>query len=195
MSAPTATTKTLVGAGAVAALRSYITPHVSGSELTTDGRLILRMAPESRHNSSIAAAIEFLFGIDRDPQRNMGILIPGKVTATGRPGWNEPDVMFDPIWLDDRQGMATSATVVVEVVSDSSAKRDQKEKVDEYGCVDGLREYWIVDGRGGLEPRKASVEIVRYVDGVVESTGAYSTDLGRKVHIVFNGERWRIVDA
>ncbi|MEP0916799.1 Uma2 family endonuclease [Leptolyngbya sp. DQ-M1] len=89
-----------------------------------------------------------------------------------------PDVAIVPIEaveesIDRPAILTTAAILIVEVVSDSTALQDYREKVTEYQNK-GIREYWIVDPDpfGAAKyigsPKRPTVSVYSLVDGVYQ---------------------------
>ncbi|MGG6264753.1 Uma2 family endonuclease [Leptolyngbya sp. AN03gr2] len=89
-----------------------------------------------------------------------------------------PDVAIVPVevtevYLDRPAILTTAAILIVEVVSDSTALQDYREKVEEYQNK-GIREYWIADPDpfGAAKyigsPKRPTVSVYSLVDGVYQ---------------------------
>lgn len=89
-----------------------------------------------------------------------------------------PDVSIVPLdaiehCLDQTAVLTIAALLVVEVVSDSTALQDYREKVTEYQNK-GIREYWIADPDpfGAAKyigsPKRPTVSVYSLVDGVYQ---------------------------
>ena len=98
--------------------------------------------------------------------------------ATGGSG-REPDLLFVARQHLDRvqdSHLAGPPDLVVEIVSRDSARRDRREKFDEYQA-DGIPEYWLIDPRPGHETAELfALQSGRYrrvpasSDGILRST-------------------------
>jgi Uma2 family endonuclease len=84
----------------------------------------------------------------------------------------QPDicVICDPSKLDDA-GCLGAPDLIVEVLSESTAKKDYNEKFNLYE-ENGVKEYWIAD------PANKSIEIFSLIDGKYESLGLFSEKEG-----------------
>ena len=89
-----------------------------------------------------------------------------------------PDVSIVPfaaisVCLDQTAVLTVAAIFVVEVVSDSTALQDYREKVTEYQNK-GIREYWVVDADpfGAAKyigsPKRPTVSVYSLVEGVYQ---------------------------
>ncbi len=80
----------------------------------------------------------------------------------------QPDicVICDKSKLDDA-GCLGAPDLIVEVLSDSTAKKDYNEKFNLYE-ENGVKEYWIAD------PANKSIEIFSLINDTYESLGIYS---------------------
>jgi Uma2 family endonuclease len=74
-----------------------------------------------------------------------------------------PDALIvcgEPKFLDERRDVLVNPTLIVEVLSDSTARFDRGDKFDAYATIDCLREYVLVASD------RASVEVFsRQLDG------------------------------
>ena len=76
---------------------------------------------------------------------------PYAMRATTRGPVREPDLLFLAVENAVRRTekyLQGPADLVIEIVSDDSVRRDRDEKYHEYAAA-GVREYWIIDPRGG----------------------------------------------
>jgi Uma2 family endonuclease len=89
-----------------------------------------------------------------------------------------PDILIVPLeaisaCLDQTAVLTVAATVVVEIVSDSTALQDYREKVQEYQDR-GIQEYWVVDADpfGAAKyigsPKRPTVSVYFLTDGAYE---------------------------
>lgn len=77
--------------------------------------------------------------------------------------------------LDEYVELAGSPDIVVEIVSDSSVRKDRALLRDGYGRA-GVREYWLVDARG----QDLEFEILHNQAGVLRSqTGRFGPQVSR----------------
>lgn len=106
------------------------------------------------------------------------IVVQGSGQQTAEDTSRLPDVSivpFDAISnsLDQTAVLTIAALLVVEVVSDSTALQDYREKVTEYQTK-GIQEYWIVDPDpfGAAKyigsPKRPTVSVYSLVDGVYQ---------------------------
>jgi Uma2 family endonuclease len=89
-----------------------------------------------------------------------------------------PDVAIVPsefvdAMLDQSAVLKTASFLVVEIVSDSTATADYRDKVNEYATI-GIREYWVVDPDpfGAAKyigsPKLPTVSVYQLLDGTYE---------------------------
>lgn len=118
-----------------------------------DGEVIVFMPPSIRHQEIIG----FLYGL---LSLYIQVFDLGKVlfapcemrAIPGGPA-REPDLLYvarERLDRVDAQRVTGPADLVIEVVSDTSLARDRAVKFYEYQEA-GVREYWIIDPRFGLE--------------------------------------------
>lgn len=106
------------------------------------------------------------------------IVVQGAGQQTTDDTSRSPDVSIVPFdvisnSLDQTAVLSIAALLVVEVVSDSTALQDYREKVTEYQTK-GIREYWIADPDpfGAAKyigsPKRPTVSVYSLVDGVYQ---------------------------
>ncbi|GAP93901.1 Uma2 family endonuclease [Leptolyngbya sp. NIES-2104] len=106
------------------------------------------------------------------------IVVQGSGQQTAEDTSRLPDISIVPFdvisnSLDQTAVLTIAALLVVEVISDSTALQDYREKVTEYQTK-GIREYWIADPDpfGAAKyigsPKRPTVSIYSLVDGVYE---------------------------
>lgn len=86
-----------------------------------------------------------------------------------------PDVIAycqDPIFTGDKPDTLTNPSLLVEVISSSTADRDRSDKLAAYLEIESLREYWIVEQDRALVyqyVREGGVWTIRFVRGLEAS--------------------------
>jgi Uma2 family endonuclease len=168
------------------------------------GEVLVEMSPESleRHNKVKAAISAALIGFVA--QHQLGeVYVDGALVTNERAGLScEPDctfiawatfdagrVRFQPRVTHgsadqaDHIEIVGSPDLVVEIVSDSSVKKDTRLLRDAYARA-GVREYWLVDARG------ADVRFEILTEGGGSLTG--STDPGAPQESRVLGGRWQL---
>jgi Uma2 family endonuclease len=118
-----------------------------------DGKAIVFMPPSVRHQEIVVflAALLTLFVRRFGLGQVLTALTEMKLGPEGSA--REPDLLFVAAEHRARiteQRIAGPADLVIEIVLPESAARDRSDKFDEYQQA-GVREYWIVDPRPGLE--------------------------------------------
>lgn len=126
----------------------------------------------------IAKFIERVFDAEIARLQHPWIVVQGAGQQTTDDSSRLPDVSivpFDAIsdCLDQTAVLTVPAVLVVEVVSDSTALQDYREKVTEYQNK-GIREYWVVDSDpfGAAKyigsPKRPIVSVYSLVEGVYQ---------------------------
>lgn len=168
------------------------------------GEVLVEMSPESleRHNKVKAAISAALIGFVAEHQVGE-VYVDGALVTNERAGLScEPDctfiswttfdagrVRFEPRVTQGPAGQADhieivgSPDLVVEIVSDSSVKKDTRLLLAAYARA-GVREYWLVDARG------ADVRFEILTEGGGTLTG--STDPGAPQESRVLGGRWQL---
>jgi len=106
--------------------------------------------PGVRHHTSVRRLNKLITAYDLvHPEviASVGGGAEAKIEMWGRETERHPDIsiyLSDPPEGDDQPWDRWVPDIVVEVVSESSAKRDYGEKVADYLAA-GVREYWIID--------------------------------------------------
>ncbi|HXF64987.1 MAG TPA: Uma2 family endonuclease [Caldilineaceae bacterium] len=118
-----------------------------------NGVAIVFMPPTTRHQR-IVWFLSVLVGLFVK-RRRLGefFMAPLEMKLAAQGSSREPDLLFVSNEHLDRvteKRIEGPADLVVEVISPESAGRDRAEKFDEYQQA-GVREYWIIDPRPGLE--------------------------------------------
>lgn len=136
------------------------------------------MTPPTWLHFLIAKFLERSFDDEVARLQEPWIVVQGAGQQTTDDTSRLPDVSivpFDAISnsLDQTAVLTIAALLVVEVVSDSTALQDYREKVTEYQTK-GIREYWIVDPDpfGAAKyigsPKRPTVSVYSLVDGVYQ---------------------------
>ncbi|OAI40127.1 hypothetical protein AYO38_06360 [bacterium SCGC AG-212-C10] len=115
-----------------------------------DGKVYHYMVASRSHQEIVHFLSSFLGLFGRIT--GTGRVLNGPYAMRTRPGrsWREPDIMF--MAADEYKESATEhgfhggATLVIEVVSPGSPRRDLVDKLKEYAEA-GVREYWVIDPR------------------------------------------------
>ena len=141
---------------------------------------LIPMSPPTWLHLRIARYLEGAFNreIDRLGLNWEAFQEPGQQTEESSA--RRPDVAivssdFVDAELDQSAVLVTAAFLVVEVVSESTATADYREKVAEYQAI-GIPEYWIVDPDpfGAAKyigsPKRPTVSIYRLVNGSYQIT-------------------------
>jgi Uma2 family endonuclease len=118
-----------------------------------DGEVIVQMPPKEPHQRVVAFLVQ-LMGLFIQ-LFHLGRLLPAPFEMRAIPDGpaREPDLIFIAREHLDRlspERLSGPADLVVEVISDDSVARDRADKFYEYQAA-GVREYWILDSRPGLE--------------------------------------------
>jgi Uma2 family endonuclease len=127
------------------------------------GEVLVEMTPESihKHNQVKAALTEALRAFVRE--RDLGVVYPDRLLVTNEEAGLscEPDLTF-VCWASFQAGrvrliervdggddieLAGSPDLVVEIVSDSSVRKDTRLLPATYFSA-GILEYWLIDARG-----------------------------------------------
>jgi len=128
-----------------------------------DGEVIIAMPPRGRHQD-IAFFLAMLLRIYVD-LTTQGVVRPApfEVFLPSRPASREPDIIVvlgDNLQHLTEERFTGAPDLVVEVISEDSARRDRVEKFLEYER-EGVKEYWLVDSRSG----HAGVEVFALEQG------------------------------
>ena len=106
------------------------------------------------------------------------IVLQGAGQQTDDDSSRLPDVLIVPFeaisdCLDQTAVLTVAAILVIEIVSDSTALQDYREKVKEYQDK-GVQEYWVVDADpfGAAKyigsPKRPTVSVYSWVDGAYQ---------------------------
>ena len=183
--------------------RAWVTSDAYPDGIRTtfiQGEVLVEMSPESleRHNKVKAAISVALIGFVAEHQLGE-VYVDGALVTNERAGLScEPDCTFIS-WAAFEEGrvrlpprahdhadhieIVGSPDLVVEIVSDSSVKKDTRLLRDAYARA-GVREYWLVDARGA----DVRFEILKESGGTL--TG--STDPGAPQESRVLGGRWQL---
>ncbi len=121
-----------------------------------DGEVTVFMPPSELHQDVVGFLYVLLAWYARRFDLGKVLLAPFEMKILGGRVSREPDLLFV---AREHAGRRTGrriegpADLVIEVVSDDSARRDRREKFRDYQAA-GVLEYWIVDPRPG--ERRAS---------------------------------------
>jgi Uma2 family endonuclease len=116
-----------------------------------EGEATIFMPPTERHQRLHAFMLGILLMFVRATRRGIVLSEPFAMQLRGGRSYREPDlvvILNEHMDRLDGQRLNGPADLVVEIVSRESAARDQREKFAEYE-LEGVPEYWIVDGRDG----------------------------------------------
>jgi Uma2 family endonuclease len=136
------------------------------------------MTPPAWLHFLIAKFLERVFDDEIARLQHPWMAIQGAGQQTTNDDSRLPDVSivpFDAIseCLDQTAVLTVAAILVAEIVSDSTALQDYREKVAEYQAK-GIREYWVVDPDpfGAAKyigsPKRPTVSVYSLVDGVYQ---------------------------
>lgn len=118
-----------------------------------NGKAIVFMPPTPRHQA-IVVFLAALLSMFVELNRLGKILVaPVEMKLSPEGSAREPDLLFVAEEHRARitpQRIEGPADLVVEIISPESAARDRSDKFDEYQQA-GVREYWVIDPRPGLE--------------------------------------------
>src|SRR5699024_4908133 len=118
-----------------------------------NGKAIVFMPPNTKHQA-LVVFLSTLFSLFVELKRLGKMLVaPVEMRLLTEGSAREPDVLFvaqEHKARITKQRIEGPADLVVEIISPESAARDRSDKFDEYQRA-GVREYWIVDPRPGLE--------------------------------------------
>jgi len=147
------------------------------------GELFVTPAPTLEHESILARLTRIL-----DPYvaaHNLGLIFRARAALRFKGSEAEPDLMVRrPTAADQTWETAPPPSLLVEVLSPSTRRRDRKEKRDFYLDA-GVAEYWIVDPEAKAitairrgEPDTLNRETVRWwPQGVAEPLDVVFTEL------------------
>ncbi len=142
-----------------------------------NGEVILAMPPLAIHQRVAQFLLKLLSAYAETC--NLGEVLLAPFEMRHLPGYasREPDILFvarEHLHRLTPERLEGPADLVVEVVSPSSARRDREEKFAEYEQA-GVREYWIIDPREGVERADFYQRTLagRYVAVLPDATGRY----------------------
>ena len=111
-----------------------------------DGEHYLTAAPYPRHQSVVAELMGWIVPFVR--QRRLGRFLPAPVDVLlDRHDIVQPDLLFisnASMKVLTEKNVQGAPDLVVEVLSDSTRKRDEGIKLERYELL-GVQEYWVVD--------------------------------------------------
>lgn len=118
-----------------------------------NGKAIVFMPPNTRHQDIIVFLATLLNMFVKLGRLGKVFVAPVELKLSPEGSAREPDLLFVAHEYQARitpQRIAGPADLVVEIILPESAARDRSDKFDEYQQA-GVREYWIIDPRPGLE--------------------------------------------
>ncbi len=118
-----------------------------------EGEVILLMPPSRRHQA-VSFLLSTLIGIYVSV-KELGEMYAAPFEMKIRDGrsYREPDILVvltENLNRMTEQRLDGPADLIVEIVSPESIARDRRDKLADY-AAGGVREYWVVDPREGLE--------------------------------------------
>jgi Uma2 family endonuclease len=136
---------------------------------------LVAMNPPTWLHFLIAKFLERAFDDEIAKLQHPWLVLQGAGQQTKDDGSRLPDISVVPIesiegCLDQSAVLTVAAILVVEIVSESTATQDYREKVKEYQDK-GIREYWIADPDpfGAAKyigsPKRPTVSVYSLVDG------------------------------
>ena len=156
----------------VRATRPRIGPEDEGLEMTLDefdacigeegyryelidGRLTVLPVPELPHESLFMMVYRPLFHYAMQHEEIINFVAPTArifIPDRSSPSSLQPDIAAYRDFpyhlpLDQRNWRAINPTLVVEIISEDTARKDTVRNVELYLTVPSIREYWIVDSR------------------------------------------------
>jgi len=143
-----------------------------------NGEVIEHVPPVTRHQQ-VAHFLSILLSHFADlTDGGLVIVAPYLMLLSPDGPAREPDVLFvakEHAARVLRDRLDGPADLVVEIISEDSVRRDRADKFDEYQ-QHGVREYWLVDARGGREREDFWVLDAqgRYQPGRRNDNGTYS---------------------
>ena len=110
------------------------------------GELYVTPAPQSPHQEVVARFIELLRPFVR--QHGLGRVLPGPIDVLFGPrDYLEPDLVFvrqERRSAVKKRGVEVAPDLVIEILSDSTSRRDRGIKRERYAWF-GVPEYWVID--------------------------------------------------
>lgn len=121
-----------------------------------DGEHYVTAAPYPRHQSVVAELMGWIVPFVR--QRRLGRFLPAPVDVLlDRHDIVQPDLLFisnASMKILTEKNVQGAPDLVVEVLSDSTRKRDEGIKLERYELL-GVQEYWVID------PKRSEARIYR----------------------------------
>jgi Uma2 family endonuclease len=108
------------------------------------GKLVAMAPAHGRHGRINANLAKVMDRCSRDPDRCFTYVGAGLVVSESDSTYLIPDAMFSCAPLDGR-GQLHEASIVIEILSPSTAANDFRLKVPLYQRVEGVQEIWLVD--------------------------------------------------
>jgi Uma2 family endonuclease len=141
-------------------------PEINQIIELSEGRLIISPSPTPKHQD-ISIRLTFLFA-NYIFSRNLGKLVTAPMDTRLYEGVvRQPDIGFmSNEHLDRITDMWGVPDLVVEILSEGTAKEDKEDKFKEYQRA-GVPEYWIVD------PFNQVIEIYTLEDGIYKKFGKW----------------------
>jgi Uma2 family endonuclease len=121
-----------------------------------DGEHYMTAAPYPRHQSVVAELTGWIVPFVR--QRRLGRFLPAPVDVQlDKHDIVQPDLLFisnSSMMILTEKNVQGAPDLVIEVLSDSTRKRDEGIKLERYELL-GVQEYWVVD------PKRSEARIYR----------------------------------
>jgi Uma2 family endonuclease len=134
------------------------------------GVLYMTPTPTQLHNNAVSRIIRLIADFLTASGNQGTLYVPRAGIIRGPNSWLEPDLFYvaaeTDIWTDPQYPQHIStADLVIEVISRSSAIYDRNTKADTYAAL-GVKELWLVDERSGIIEVRFLVGN-RYAPGIV----------------------------
>lgn len=145
------------------------------------GRLAVSPEPQKSHEDVASWLMRRLvLYAETRPDLIQGVSTRSRIIDVTRETSVQPDLALYRVWPRRGRWEDVSPLLVVEVLSDSTERKDTVRNRDVYQRVPSVQECWIVDGRDEASP-PSLLALVRGPDGWVERPvspgGSYRTDL------------------
>ena len=131
-----------------------------------DGEVTIFVPPSELHQDIVLFLAVLVGGFARRLGLGKVMAAPFEMRSIVGRSSREPDLLFIALEHRDRmtgKRLEGPADLVIEVISDTSATRDRREKFAEYQRI-GVPEYWIVDAR----PGRFGTEFFRLAAGIYQ---------------------------
>jgi len=142
-----------------------------------DGATIIFMPATPQHQDIVTFLVTLLRLFTDFFQLGTVLTAPVEMKVSPTSNAREPDILFVAkanLGLITNKRLTGPADLAVEVISPESVARDHGKKFREYQDA-GVKEYWVIDPRPGLQP--ASFWVLdhhgRYQAGVIDEQGVY----------------------